>query len=66
MIKDSQDGFTADRSCLSNLLYFYDNVIEAVGQDENRDEINLEFGKAFDEVPHQRQIQKVEARGIDG
>ena len=66
LINDSQHGFTTGRSCLTNLLSFYKKVIEAVDQDQNYDVVYLDFSKAFDKVPHQRLLKKVEAHGIDG
>ncbi len=40
-------------------------VMEAVDQDENYDVVYLDFRKAFDKVPHQRLLKKVEGHGID-
>ncbi len=54
LIKDSQHGFTKGKSCLTNLLSFYNRVFEAADGDENYDVIYLDFSKAFDKVPHQR------------
>ena len=66
MINDSQHGFTPGKSCLTNLLSFYNKVFEAVDRDENYDVVYLDFSKAFDKVPHQRLLRKVAAHGIDG
>ncbi len=54
------------KSCLTNLLSFYSKVFEAVDQNENYDVVYLDFSKAFDKVPHQRLLKKVEAHGMDG
>ncbi len=40
------------KSCLTNLLSFYNKIFEAVDQDENYDVVYLDFSKAFDKVPH--------------
>ena len=66
LINDSQHGFSKDRSCLTNLLTFYGNVYEAVDNDENYDNIYLDFSKAFDKVSHDRLLSKVRAHGING
>ena len=66
LIHDSQHGFTKGRSCLTNLLSFYNKVFEAVDRDENYDVIYLDFSKAFDKVPHQRLLLKLQAHGVEG
>ncbi len=43
LINDSQHGFIAGRSCLTNLLFFYKKVIEAVNQDESYDVVYLDL-----------------------
>ena len=66
LIKSSQHGFRSGRSCLSNLLYFMDNVTKCVERGESVDVIFLDFAKAFDKVPHQRLLQKLQSHGIRG
>ena len=66
LIHSSQHGFTQGRSCLTNLLSFFSEVYEAVDNDKSYDIIYLDFSKAFDRVPHERLIRKVEAHGIGG
>ena len=66
LINDSQHGFTSGRSCLTNLLTFFSSVFESVDEGHNYDVVYLDFSKAFDRVPHERLIRKVEAHGIKG
>ncbi len=66
LINESQHGFTKGRSCLTNLLSFYSEVYKAVDNGKAYDIIYLDFSKAFDRVPHERLIRKVEAHGIRG
>ena len=66
LIRDSQHGFMKGRSCLNNLLSFYNKVIETADSDENYDIIYLDFNKAFDKVPHHRLLLRLQAHGIDG
>jgi hypothetical protein len=66
LIKNSQHGFVAKRSCLSNLLEFLEVVTEYVDKGVPVDAIYLDFQKAFDKVPHERLLKKVEAHGITG
>ena len=63
-IKNSQHGFRKNRSCLTNLLEFFDVVYKNVADSKPYDVIYLDFEKAFDKVPHKHLIRKVEALGI--
>ena len=66
VIKGSQHGFTRGRSCLTNLLEFFEEVYERIHVDEGKpvDVIYLDFAKAFDKVPHKRLAKKLQAWGI--
>ena len=66
LIRDSQHGFRRNRSCLTNLLQFYNTVIEDYEENSAADIIFLDFQKAFDTVPHKRLIKKLKSHGIDG
>ena len=65
-IKLSQHGFLNGFSCLTNLLSFYSEAYKAVDSGKEYDTVYLDFSKAFDKVPHERLIRKVEAHGIGG
>ena len=66
IIKDSQHGFRNKRSCLTNLLDFLHDIYEMYEEGRAVDIIYLDFQKAFDKVPHQRLLNKVETHGIVG
>ena len=66
LIKKSQHGFMRGKSCTSNLLAFLDKVTAAVDNGEAVDVVYLDFAKAFDKVPVERLLKKVEAHGISG
>eukprot|EP00061_Rhincodon_typus_P016830 g45248.t1 len=53
-IGQSQHGFIKGRSCLTNLLEFFEEITSRVGQGEPMDVIYPDFKKAFDKVPHWR------------
>ena len=66
LILPSQHGFRSKRSCLTNLLEFFHEVVLDYDNCGAVDIIYLDFQKAFDSVPHQRLITKVRALGING
>ncbi|MCP4269647.1 MAG: hypothetical protein GY777_29425, partial [Candidatus Brocadiaceae bacterium] len=66
LIKDSQHGFRRKRSCLSNLLEFYNSLFSLHDATKTLDIIYLDFQKAFDKVPHNKLIHKIRAIGITG
>ena len=66
LINDSQHGFTKGRSCLTNLLEFFEEITKLLDSGQPVDVIYLDFAKAFDKVPHERLLRKVQSHGVTG
>ena len=64
-LRDSQHGFRARRSCLTNLLEFLDTVRDYVDQGVPVDTVYLDFQKAFDKVSHGKLVVKMRRAGLD-
>ena len=65
-ISPHQHGFVKGKSCLSNLLETMDCIMELLEEGIPVDVFYFDFKKAFDRVPHNRLILKLQCLGIDG
>lgn len=63
---ERQHGFVKGRSCLTNLIEFFEEVTKMIDEGKAVDVVYMDFSKAFDKVPHGRLVQKVKLHGIRG
>ena len=60
-----QHGFTAGRSCVTQLLTALNCWTKSLEQGHSVD-IYFDFAKAFDSVPHTRLLTELESYGLTG
>ena len=71
ILADCQHGFRSQRSCETQLVQFYHDMVSNLdgawdrGQKQT-DVIIMDFAKAFDKVPHRRLLYKLGYYGIRG
>ncbi|CAM5079620.1 unnamed protein product [Natator depressus] len=66
LLGNSQHVFCKGKSCLTNLLEFFEGVNKHADKGDPVDIVYLDFQKAFDKVPHQRLLNKISSHGIRG
>ena len=63
---DLQHGFRAKRSTVTQLVSTIYEMSSAINNDATVHATILDFEKAFDKVPHQRLLRKLQCYGIQG
>ena len=66
LLNSFQHGFRHGRSCLSELLAHFDDMLVNLNQGNDIDVIYLDFAKAFDKVDHNILLKKIRCMGISG
>ena len=66
ILNDAQYGFRKKRSCETQLLNTVNHLAKSLDDKSQVDTILLDFSKAFDKVPHQRLLYKLQFYGVRG
>ena len=66
ILSKTQHGFRKRHSCETQLLTTVEDLASSLDAREQVDCLILDFSKAFDSVPHQRLLHKIEWYGIGG
>ena len=64
LLCNNQHGFRSGRSCLTQLLHHFDNVLKALMNNQDFNSIYLDYAKAFDKVDHKILLEKLKLYGI--
>ena len=66
MLYDLQHGFRQHRSCETQLVSLIHELMTNFDKNIQSDLILMDFAKAFDTVPHQRLLYKLQWYGVRG
>ena len=66
ILVDAQHGFRHKRSCETQLLLTYNDIVSGVDKGDQMDILVLDFAKAFDKVAHKRLLHKLNHYGVRG
>ena len=61
-----QHGFVQGRNCVTQLIWFYHKILEALDGGHEVGAIYLDFSKAFDRIQHRALLDKLKYYGFGG
>ena len=64
ILTDMQHGYRAKRSTVTQLIYTVNEITKSLNDGTSVHAVILDFEKAFDKVPHQRLLRKLQSYGI--
>ena len=64
LLNSKQHGFRSGKSCRTQLLHHFDDIIESLSNGDDMDAIYLDYAKAFDKVDHQLLLNKLQLYGF--
>ena len=64
ILSNSQHGFRSRRSCETQLAITIDTIARTLDEGGQVDIVLLDFAKAFDKIPHQRLLHKLQFYGV--
>ena len=65
LLCNKQHGFRSGKSCLTQLLHHFDDIVESLSNGSDVDAIYLDYAKAFDKVDHKLLIKKLHLYGFN-
>ena len=66
LFSNCQYGFRNKRSCILQLLDVLDDWSKYYDENKQIDTVHLDIKKAFDTIPHNRLLHKLQKYGLDG
>ena len=66
LLPDGQHGFRAKRSCLTQLLSYWDNILDQMEEGKGVDAVYTDFAKAFDKCETGVLLHRLRDCGIRG
>ena len=66
LLPDGQHGFRAKRSCLTQLLSYWDSILDKMEEGKGVDSVYTDFAKAFDKCETGVLLQRLKECGVRG